>query len=73
MLVTMWCHTLFNGLARNHFNLRHPAHTQQTTTGEIGARARGVKFFNSPTPFQYYCHALFLIVKFIYSEKATKF
>ena len=67
MLVTMWCHTLFNGLARNHFNLRHPAPVrrgaQPTTTGEIRARARGVKFFNSPTPFQYYCHALFLIVK----------
>ena len=29
MLVTLRCHTLFNGLARNHFNLRHPAPSRQ--------------------------------------------
>ena len=69
MLVTMWCHTLFNGLARNHFNLRHPAPSRQLPVKFV--RARGVKFFNSPTPFQYYCHALFLI-KFMFYKKATK-
>ena len=66
MLVTMWCHTLFNGLARNHFNLRHPAPVrrgaQPTTTGEIRARARR-EIFQLSHPFS------ILLSRFVFDSK----